>query len=102
MKLATMHTSTGSVITIETDEELDLRSHGVFVHACKLAEHPDAKLIEVNLGKTRSIRDSGLAMLLMLCEQTGWESDRVRVINCSPEIRRRLVANSTVTRFSIA
>jgi hypothetical protein len=90
MKLSTIHTSTGNVITIETDEELDLKSHGVFVDACRLARYPDQTHIDVNLGKTRNIRGSGIAMLLMLRELTGWERSRIRLVNCSPEIRGQL------------
>jgi hypothetical protein len=52
------------VITIDTDEELDLKSHGVFVDACRLARYPDQTHIDVNLRKTRNIRGSGIAMLL--------------------------------------
>lgn len=102
MKLATIHTSVGRVVTIETDEDLDLRSHGVFVHACTLAEHPELKAIEVNLGKTRNIRDSGLAMLLMLRERTGWDGNRIRLVNCSPGIRSRLAASSLGEQFQLA
>jgi anti-anti-sigma regulatory factor len=101
MKLATIHTSIGRVITIETDEDLDLRSHGVFVHACRLAEEPNLRAIEVNLGKTRKIRDSGLAMLLMLRERMGREANGIRLINCSPEIRSRLAASSVGTQFQL-
>lgn len=90
MKLSTFHTSTGRVITIETDEELDLKSHGVFVDACRLAKHPDQTHIDVSLGKTRNIRSSGMAMLVMLRELTGWERSRIRLVNCSPGIRGQL------------
>jgi hypothetical protein len=93
MKLTTRHTSTGRAISIETDEELDLKCHGVFVDACRLAEHPEYSMIDVDLLNTRNIRASGVAMLLMLRELTGWESARIRLLNCNPEIRKQLMTS---------
>ncbi|MGB7930821.1 MAG: hypothetical protein WCH04_01115 [Gammaproteobacteria bacterium] len=101
MKLSTNHTSIGRVITIEVDEVLDLQSHGIFVDACKLAEHHDQNTIDVNLRNTRNIRDSGLAMLLMLREITGCESDSIRLVNFSPEIRGQLITSKVGKQFHI-
>jgi len=101
MKLSTIHTSTGRVITIETDEELDLKSHSVFVDACRLAEYPDQTHIDVNLRNTRHIRGSGIAMLLMLRELTGWERNRIRLVNCSPEIRGQLSTSKVGNQLQV-
>jgi hypothetical protein len=101
MKLAAVNTSDGRVIRIEADERLDLSVHGVFVHACKLAEYPNLRAIEVNLGKTRHIRDSGLAMLLMLREGAGHFDKTIKLFNCSPEIRNRLQESRVLTGFQI-
>jgi anti-anti-sigma regulatory factor len=101
MKLTTSHASIGRVITIETDEELDLKSHGVFVDACNLAEHSEQSTIDVNLIKTRKIRGSGVAMLLMLRELTGCESSRIRLINCNPDIRNQLMASKVGRHFQV-
>jgi anti-anti-sigma regulatory factor len=101
MKLADLSTSDGRVILIETDERLDLCAHGVFVQACKLTEHPDLKAIMVNLGKTRHILDSGLAMLLMLRDHVGHLGQYIKLFNCSPEIRNRLLESHVMTEFHI-
>ena len=101
MKLSTIHTSTGRVITIETDEELDLKSHGIFVDACKLAKQLDQSHIDINLGRTRNIRGSGIAMLLMLRDLTGWGSNRIRLLNCSPEIRGQLMTSEVGSQFQL-
>jgi hypothetical protein len=71
----------------ENREELDLKSHGVFVDACRLAGYPGQTHTEVNLRKTRHIRASGMAILLMLRAQTDWERNRIRPVSCGPEIR---------------
>ncbi len=102
MKLATIHTSIGRGITIETSEDLDLRSHSVFIHACNLAKHLDLKAIEVDLRKTQTIRDSGLAMLLMMRKRIEWESDSIKLVNCSPEIRSQLSSSNVGTHFQLA
>jgi ABC-type transporter Mla MlaB component len=101
MKLTAVNTSDGRVIHIETDERLDLSVHGVFVHACKLAEYPNLRAIEVNLGKTRHILDSGLAMLLMLREGASHLGNCIKLVNCSAEIRNRLVESRVMTEFQI-
>jgi hypothetical protein len=81
MKISTHYTSTGRLVTIQADEELDLKSHGVFVDACRLAEQAEHSAIDVDLVRTRSIRGSGVAMLLMLRERTGWQRSRLRLLN---------------------
>jgi ABC-type transporter Mla MlaB component len=101
MKLAAVNTSDGRVILIEADERLDLSVHGVFVHACKLAEYPNLRAIEVNLGKTRHILDSGLAMLLMLRDHASHFGQCIKLFNCSPEIRNRLLESRVMTEFQI-
>ena len=102
MKIAILHTSIGMVISIETDKNLDLTSNGVFVHASRLAKHGNVKSIEVNLGKTRPIRDSGLAMLLMLRELTEAQRNRIRLVNCSPDIRDVLTASRVGVQFQVS
>ncbi len=101
MKLAAVNTPDGRVILIETDERLDLCAHGVFVQACELAEYPDLRAILVNLVKTRDILDSGLAMLLMMRDRVGYFGQYIKLINCSPEIRNRLLECRVMTEFQI-
>jgi anti-anti-sigma regulatory factor len=101
MKLADVETSDGRVILIEADERLDLSAHSVFVQACKLADHPNLLVIMVNLARTRDILDSGLAMLLMLHDRAGHISKRIKLFNCAPEIRNRLLESPVMTGFQI-
>jgi hypothetical protein len=101
MKLSTSYYTTGRVISIETDEELDLTSHGVFVDACRLAEYPDYRSIDVNLINTRKIRASGIAMLLMLRQITGCASNCIRLLNCNPEIRNQLLRSQLAQQLQV-
>ena len=91
MKLSTRNSANGRVISIEADAELDLKAHGVFVDACRRAEYPEHNTIDVDLRRTRKIRASGMAMLLMLRELTGREGPRIRVRNSNPDIRKQLM-----------
>lgn len=101
MKLSSRYFPTGRVIFIETDEELDLTSHSIFVDACRLAKHPEHSAIDVNLMKTRTIRASGVAMLLMLRKLTGWERSRIRLLNCNPEILKQLMRSRLAQQFQV-
>lgn len=101
MKLSSSYFPTGRVISIETDEELDLTSHSVFVDASRLAEYPNHSTIDVDLMRTRIIRASGLAMVIMLQKLTGWDCSRIRLLNCNPEIRKQLVASEVGRKFQV-
>lgn len=101
MILSSSYFGTGRVISTQTDEELDLRSHGVFVDACRLAKYPEPSTIDVNLTRTRTIRASGMAMLLTLQKITGWERSRIRLLNCNPEIRKQLVTSPMGQQFQV-
>ena len=101
MTLSSRNYPTGRVISIETDEELDLTCHSVFVDACRQAEYFEHGTIDVNLRRTRTIRTSGLAMLLMLKKLTGWESSRIRLLNCNPEIRKQLMRSQVGQQFQV-
>jgi len=101
MKPSTLRTTLGTVITIETDESLDLRAQGVFQRACRLAEQPDLNFIEVNLGNTRNLRGSGVGLLKMLREHTAPDRHLIRLVNCRPEIRRQLLTSSMRKHFRV-
>jgi len=101
MKLSVRETTTGEIFTIETGEALDLRSCSVFLRACKLAEQSDPSVVEVNLGNTRVIRDSGLAMLLMLRDRIDRTGGCVKLLNCRPEIQTRLAGRPISAGFQV-
>ncbi len=101
MQTAHLSSPDGRVITIEIDERLDLSVHSMFVQACELAARPGPRAIEVNVGKTRYIQDSGLAMLLMLRGCAGRLKNRIRLVNCSPEMKTRLTAHRMHTQFRL-
>nr|AQQ74508.1 hypothetical protein [uncultured bacterium] len=80
-----------SVFTIKIDERLDLRFHRAFSRACEWAEGARSGGIEIDLAHTRKVNDSGLAMLIMLHRRAGLSGNRIRLLNCRPEIRYRVL-----------
>lgn len=92
---------TGSAITINVGEDLDLRLRDTFLQAVAWAQRSVARRIIVDLGKTRRIFDSGLAMLMLLNDRSWRLSSRVRIINCRPELKHRLVHGLIPARFNL-
>lgn len=101
MKLSALQTPAGRLIRTEADEVLDLRADGMLEDACRLAAYPDLSAIEVNLGRTRHIRGSGVKMLLMLHRRGSGLSKRVRLVNCREQIRRQLMESSVAGEFQV-
>jgi anti-anti-sigma regulatory factor len=101
VECAIIRLSPGQPMTIEANEELDLRSTRVFAYACTLARTLGRCGVRVDLGRTRDIRGSGLALLVMLRQRLGGSSHAVRLVNCSPELRRVLAESSVGMQFQL-
>jgi hypothetical protein len=100
MNLAKQQVASENVIHIETDKVLDLGAFETFLVASKQANMSATRSIDVDLGKTVHIRDSGLAMLQMLRKQTKWGTP-IRLVNWDPVIHRRLAAIPIGTDFQL-
>lgn len=95
MHIKTLETRTGRTVAIRAGERLDWRIHTIFSQAASLVSDTASTCsgIEIDLRKTRLIRDSGLSMLNMLSKKSGLPRTQIRLVNCSPEIRARLYAS---------
>jgi len=91
----------GHAIIINVGEDLDLRLRDTFLRAVGCAQMDVAGRIVVDLSKTRRIFDSGLAMLMMLDDRTWRLSGKIRIINCSPELKQRLARSLLPDRFNL-
>jgi len=101
MQAEDLNQSESDIIAIEIHESLDLSVHSRFVEVCERAARPGPMAIAVNLGRTRSVRDSGFAMLMMLRRCAGRLRERIWLVNCSPEIRCRLQAYRMEGQFHL-
>jgi len=90
MQIKTVGSGYCRTLRICIDKCLDCSVHSIFSQAAVLANYPWINDIEIDLGKTRIIRDSGLSMLSMLSVKLGSQRDRIKLTNCRPEIRARL------------
>jgi len=92
----------GSVVIIRVGRDLDLRLCNVFLKAAAQAQRLAASRIVVDLRQTRRLYDSGLAMLMALHDRTWYLNEKIRIINCSPEIRDRLTDDLLPKLFNLA
>ena len=88
-------------IKISADECLDWKSYNLFYETAFKCCHRLIKKMEIDLCKTRIIRRSGLAMLLMLIKESGLSSEAIALVNCKPEIRSQLANCSFSRRFQL-
>ena len=79
-----------NVLTVHVDERLDCSAHSYLSDACDMAFDTKPERILIDLGKTRRIADSGLAMLMMFKDRLGFFKNRILLVNCRPELRRSL------------
>ena len=98
MKIKTTDNGTGRTVNIRVDERLDWKIHSIVSQVAILTHSPWVDTMEIDLRKTKIIRDSGLSMLSMLCQKSGLSRKHIGVINCRPELRTRLI-NSKVAGF---
>lgn len=101
MQIMTVGSGYSRTLRIRADKSLDCSIHSVFSQAAILADYPWIDNIEIDLGKTRIIRDSGLSMLSMLSAKLGLQKGRIKLINCRPEIRTRLHKSTLAEHLSV-
>ena len=91
MQIKTTDNGNGRTVSIQTDERLDWKVHGIFSQVTILANSPWIENIEIDLRQTRIIRDSGLSLLSVLCMKSGLSRNHIGVVNCRPELRAQLL-----------
>jgi anti-anti-sigma regulatory factor len=91
----------GHSITISVGVDLDLRLRDIIMQAVVCAQRDVASRIVVDLRKTRRIFDSGLAMLMLLNDRSWRLSGKIRIINCRPELKHRLMRNLLPDNFNL-
>ena len=98
IKLKTGKTQT---LKVRADECLDWRSYPLFDEAALNCSHRAIRKMQIDLRNTRSIKRSGLMMLLQLIKQSGLPGDNIAIVNCRPEIRSQLAGCSFSNRFRL-
>lgn len=101
MQLKITFSGTCRTLKIWACENLDLRLHSAFTNAALVAGYSLVDDIEIDLAHTRTIRDSGLALLMMLRRKSGRQCERIRLVNCPAELQARLSRDNLVGQFQI-
>lgn len=99
MQISTIANGSGRTLRIRTNENLDLQQHGIFSKAAIVADYTLIDDIEIDLENTRIIRDSGLALLLMLSRKS--KSGCIRILNCPKDLQKLLSMNNSAGYFQI-
>ena len=102
MQIRTSDNGNGRTVKIQADEHLDAKILGMVSQAVILASSPWIDNIEIDLRKTRVIRDAGLSLLSRLCEKSGLSRNHIGLVNCSPEIRPRLIRSKLSCYLHVA
>lgn len=82
------------VLVIHTAERLDFSQHEPFCRACEESLSLGIQRIDIDMGATIQIYDSGIGMLIMLARKahrSGGAERTIRIVNCSEELYQRLV-----------
>jgi anti-anti-sigma regulatory factor len=102
MQIVTADNGKEDTINIRTGESLDLSACDVVTRVCNLARYPQIHFVVIDLGNTKHIRDSGLAMLLLLGQRARKLVRRITIVNCRPEVKNRLLVSSLTKAFKFA
>lgn len=90
----------GNVLTIAVRGRFDFKSHNAFRKAYEQGTKGDTEFI-VDMADAEYMDSSALGMLLMLREYAGGDSDRVRIVNATGEIRNILRISNFQKLFNI-
>jgi anti-anti-sigma regulatory factor len=102
MQIVTADIVNADTINIRTGKSLDLRALSMVTRVCNLVKHPQIRYVVIDLKNTRHIRDSGLAMLMLLRQRIGKMVRHITIVNCRPELKERLSVRSLTTAFQFA
>ena len=98
MRVKQFDDSNGRTLRVYTDRCLDVSIHSVF---SQVIDNPQVNVLEIDLRKTKLIRDSGLSMLSMLTNKSGLKREHIKLVNCRPKIRTRINNSFLVGRLQV-
>jgi len=101
MTLAAQTSTDGATVTIQINGRFDFKVHREFRQVYEQTQRPDAIYI-VDLGRTEYLDSSALGMLLLLREHAGGDQAKIRIVHCSPEIRKILTIANFHQLFSVS
>jgi anti-anti-sigma regulatory factor len=86
-------------LLVRPGKRLDISACKRFIDGARLLRSGAVDRVVIDLGMTRQLRDSGLALLLMLDDQVGPQPGRIVLVNCAPAMLRRMEETGIGARF---
>ncbi len=100
MTITSQPSADGQELTIYIQGRFDFSTHQAFRDAYqRVSETP--KRYVIDLKDATYLDSSALGMLLLLRDHAGGESAMIRLINCSPEVRKILSISNFEQLFTI-
>ncbi len=99
MGITTQLSEQGDQLTIVITGRFDFSLHAVFRDAYR--NLPSDTQFIIDLSQTIFMDSSAMGMLLLLREFAGEESADIRLLNCSPEVRKVLSISNLDKMFSL-
>ena len=90
MWLNLTQTDAGLTVVVKVGDRLDISRTQLFAKARDWASQTGASRIDIDLGGTRRLFDSGLAILMRLRQRMDADDQALRVTNCEPSVDRQL------------
>ena len=91
-----------NTITIRVGNEFDGSASAVFRNVIEQAQHEVGTVIVVDMANTQRIFDSGLELLKMLDKRSWRRTTKIRIINCSPDMERRITHGLPTGTFNLS
>jgi anti-anti-sigma factor len=93
MAIAAHTSSDGKAVTIDISGRFDFSMHREFRQVYE-QDHTGATRYILNLRQTEYMDSSALGMLLLLREHAGGDRANIKIVQCSPEVKKILtIAN---------
>lgn len=101
MSIQSTVSSDGKTLTISIDGRFDATSLDEFRRSYEDQGTDAVEVFEVDLGETVHLDSSALGMLLVLRDFAGGDKAVIKIINCSPEVKKIFAISSFTQLFDI-
>ncbi|MEJ2416698.1 MAG: STAS domain-containing protein [Exilibacterium sp.] len=100
MAISSNVSSDGSELTISIEGRFDFSAHQDF-RGCyeDLERKPKSYLVDMN--ETTYLDSSALGMLLLLRDHAGGDAAQIKIVNCSPDVKKILTISNFEQLFTI-
>ena len=100
MAITSSTSSDGKELTIQIQGRFDFSAHQDFRGSYEsLSSKPSRYLVDMN--ETTYLDSSALGMLLLLRDHAGGDSAAIKILNCSPDVKKILTISNFEQLFTI-